>query len=38
MTAKPLRTVLSLLFFALSGVLGTPEISCRNEYGEAVDW
>ncbi|XP_021052260.1 deoxyribonuclease-2-beta [Mus pahari] len=38
MRAKPLRTALSLLFFALSGVLGAPEISCRNEDGEAVDW
>ncbi|XP_052034946.1 deoxyribonuclease-2-beta [Apodemus sylvaticus] len=38
MTAKPLRTAFSLLFFALSGVLGGPEISCKNENGEAVDW
>ncbi|XP_034356255.1 deoxyribonuclease-2-beta [Arvicanthis niloticus] len=38
MTAKPLRTALSLFFFALSGVLGRPEISCRSEDGEAVDW
>lgn len=38
MTAKPRRPALSLLFFALSGVLGGPEISCISEDGEAVDW
>ncbi|XP_040607560.1 deoxyribonuclease-2-beta [Mesocricetus auratus] len=38
MAANPLRTALALLFFALSGVLGTGKISCINEEGEAVDW
>lgn len=38
MTAKPLRIGLGLLFLVLSGVLGAPTISCRNEDGEAVDW
>ncbi|CAH6777176.1 Dnase2b [Phodopus roborovskii] len=38
MTANPLRTSLALLFFALSGVLGTETISCKGDEGGAVDW
>ncbi|KAM9244858.1 deoxyribonuclease-2-beta [Dugong dugon] len=38
MTARLLRTTLSLLFLGLFGVLEAKTISCRNEDGEAVDW
>ncbi|XP_051021355.1 deoxyribonuclease-2-beta [Acomys russatus] len=38
MAANALRTALCLLFFALSGALATPAISCKNNKGEAVDW
>ncbi|XP_042136015.1 deoxyribonuclease-2-beta isoform X2 [Peromyscus maniculatus bairdii] len=38
MAANSPRTALALLFFALSWVLGTPEISCKKEDGGAVDW
>lgn len=38
MTAQPLKTALPLLVVALSGVLGTPAISCKNEDGKTVDW